>query len=126
MARRMNPGMQQWNIGRMLSNTRWDSQVFDVYSHLDRSLHLGENMANIRQHLGISTRDRGSEMFEQRAAERARDRQRRSDPHYMTGISNQEIDRRFQAMRPGKRFSRTTARRYYERRENRADQGKLL
>jgi hypothetical protein len=38
---------------------------------------------------------------------------------------NIEIDQRFQAMRPGKRFSHN-GNRYYERRSNRADKGRLL
>jgi hypothetical protein len=125
-SRRMNAGMQKYQIGKMLAGTPWDSEKFDIHAHMDRTLHLDENLKNIRSHLGITTRDRGSEMYHQRIAEQARERKRRSDPLFMTGISNQVIDMRFQAMRPGKRYSHTTQHRYYERRENRADRGRLL
>jgi hypothetical protein len=121
----MSAGMQQFNIGRMLSNTRWDTEMFDVHAHLDRSLHYDENAKNIRQHLGISTRNRGAEMFEQQNAERAREQKRRAVPNYQTGISNLIVDRRFQALRPGKRFS-AGGHRYYERRADRSDRGHLL
>ena len=127
--RRMSAGLQNFQIGRMLSNTRWDTEVFDVNAHIDRSLHLDENRRNIANMLGvnISGRDRGSEMLQIRASEQKREhKRRRDDPLWQTGhFSNQECDRRFQAQRPGKRFSRS-GHRYYERRENRSDRGKLL
>lgn len=129
MARRMSAGMQGYNIGRMLAGTRWDSEVFDVNAHIDRSLHYDENARNIRSILGIQTRDRNAESLEIRKAEQQRARVQRQDPNRLTGRiqneHNREIDRRYQAQRPGKRFS-ASGRRYYERRENRADRGKYL
>jgi hypothetical protein len=126
----MARGLQEYQIGVMLAGTRWDSEVFDIHAHTDRSLHLGENLANIRQHLGISTRNRGMEQIEQRKADLQRERARRQqDPNRQTGgiqsVSNRAIDMRFQAMPPGKRFSRT-GHRYYERRENHSDRGVWL
>jgi len=60
--RRMARGLQEYHIGRTLADTRWDSEQFDVKAHIDSSLHLGENLTNIRQGLGISTRNRGSNL----------------------------------------------------------------
>jgi hypothetical protein len=129
MPRRMNAGMQEYAVGRMLAGTRWDTEQFDVHAHIDRSLHLGENLANIRQGLGISTRNRGLEQQEQHKHEQARGRVQRQDPNRQTGRwqgpGNIAIDMRFQAMRPGKRFS-NTGHRYYERRSNHSDVGRLI
>lgn len=113
------------NVARALSGTRWAG--YDVYAHVDSSLHFDENLKNIRRQLGIQVRDRGVEELQIRAAEKARAKKLREDKNRQTGkFSNEVWDRRFQAMRPGKRFSRITGRRYYERRENRSDVGKLL
>ena len=125
--RRMNAGLQNYVIGRMLANTRWDAEKFDISAHVDRSLRADENRRNIAGMLGvnISGRDRGSEMIAQRRAEQARARAYRADPLYQVGLSNELIDRRFQARRPGKRFSES-GHRYYEPRANRTARGKLL
>lgn len=129
MTRKMSAGMQAFNIGRMLAGTRWDTDKFDISAHIDRSLRFDENRRNIAGMLGIniSGRDRGTEELQIKASEQARTRARRqADPLWQTGrFTNQERDRRYQAKRPGKRFSRN-GRRYYERRENRSDRGKLL
>jgi len=126
----MNAGLQGFNIGTMLANTRVNGELFDVHAYIDRSLHLDENITNIRRIHGIQTRDYGSEHLEQRRHERAREHARKvADPLWQTGPIqnpfNKDIDRRFQAMRPGKRFS-ASGHIYYERRENRSDRGKLL
>jgi len=129
MQRRMNSALQEYAVGKMLAGTRWDTEQFDVHAHIDRSLHLGENLTNIRQHLGISTRNWGLEQQEQHKHELARGRVQRQDPNRQTGrwqgSGNIAIDMRFQAMRPGKRFS-STGHRYYERRANRSDVGRLI
>jgi hypothetical protein len=69
------------------------------------------------------------EQHQQRQHEQQRERVRRQDPDRLTGRwqnpHNIEIDMRFQAQRPGKRFSHS-GHRYYERRSNRADRGRLL
>jgi len=72
MTRRMPTGMQTYQIGVMLAGTRHDSEMFDISAHIDRSLHLGENLTNIRSQLGISTRNRGMEQLHQHTAERQR------------------------------------------------------
>jgi hypothetical protein len=129
MTKKMSAGMQMWNIGRMLAGTRHDTEMFDIKAHVDSTLHYGENCKNIMQQLGISTRNRGLEQMEQLQHERSREHARRQDTTRQTGRIQSEhnrlIDMRFQAMRPGKRKSRS-GHRYYERRENRSDRGKLL
>ena len=127
--RKMNVPMQEYNIGKMLANTKVQGEMFDIKAHLDRTLNYHENVANIRQQHGITTRNYGLEQHTQNLVERNRERQRRQDKDRQTGRwqnqHNIEIDRYFQAMRPGKRFSRNH-RRYYERRANRSDKGRLL
>lgn len=127
--RKMNMGFQEFNVGRMLADTKVDSEMVDIKAHLDSTLNYHENIENIRKQHGIQTRNYGMERMEQRHAERIRERNQRTDPHRQTehiqNAHNREIDRMFQAMRPGKRFSRNH-RRYYERRENRSDRGRLL
>ena len=124
--RRMNPGMQSFNIGRMLSNVpKFDTEQFDIAAHLDRNLTYGENVKNIRRIAGVGdTRNRGVEIHELREHERHMEHIRRQDPDRLTGRiqneHNREIDRHLHAMRPGKRFS-ASGHRYYERRENHAD-----
>jgi N-methylhydantoinase B/oxoprolinase/acetone carboxylase alpha subunit len=121
--------MQQYQIGVMLSGTRHDSEMFDIRANLDSSLHLGENLRNIRQQLGISTRNRGMEQMHQHSAEQQRERVRRKDTTRQTGriqgTLGHHMDAMLQAQRPGKRISRT-GHRYYERRENRSDKGRYL
>jgi hypothetical protein len=123
----MSTGMQAYNIGMMLSNTRHAD--FDVSAHIDRKLHYDENLKNIQKQLGIQTRDRGTEHIQHQQQARAAEHQRRLDTTRQTGqiqnAHNRELDRMFQAYRPGKRMS-TTGNRYYERRENRSDRGHLL
>jgi len=127
--RKMNMGMQTFNIGRMLANTRVNSEMVDIHAHIDRTLHYGENLRNIQQQHGITTRNFGLEQHQQRHQEQHQERVRRQDPDRQTGRwqnpHNIMIDRRFQAMRPGKRFSHS-GHRYYERRSNRCDVGRLL
>lgn len=129
MTRRMSAGMQVYNIGRMLAGTRYDSEKYDIHANIDRTLTYSENAANIRMQLGITTRNRGMESIQQRQAELQRERIRRQDTTRQTGpiqtAQGRAMDARFQAHRPGKRYSRT-GHRYYERRENRSDRGKLL
>lgn len=129
-ARKMAPGLQAFNIGRMIAtHSRHDTDKFDTSAHLDRSLHYDENAANIRKQLGISTRNRGVEQLDQKKAELQRERARRKDSLRQTGpiqgALGHHMDGLIQAARPGKRFSES-GRRYYERRENRSDRGKLL
>lgn len=125
----MAAGLQEYQIGRMLAGTRWDTEQFDVRAHIDRSLHYDENVKNIQGMLGIQTRNRGMEEMQLRKAEQQRARVQRQDPNRQTGqwqgAERLEIDRRFQAARPGKRFS-ASGHRYYERRANRSDVGRLL
>ena len=64
MTRKMSSGLQEFNIGRMLAGTRWDTEQFDVKAHLDRSLHADENTRNIRSILGIQIRDRNTVSME--------------------------------------------------------------
>ena len=124
--RKMSAALQTAGIGRMLAGTKWNTEMFDVHSHIDRTLHFDENRRNIEGMLGIQRRDRGSEHLQIKASERARARSyRQQNPDYQAGWSNQEIDRRYQADRPGKRHSRN-GKRYYERRENRSDRGRWL
>jgi hypothetical protein len=129
MPRRMNTGFQSFNIGRMLAGTRVNSEMVDIHSHLDRTLNYGENLRNIQKQHGIQTRNFGLEQHQQRHQEQHQERVRRQDPDRMTGhiqnAHNREIDRMFQAQRPGRRRS-AAGNRYYERRENHADRGKLL
>ena len=128
-ARRMNAGMQAYGIGRMLANTRHDSEQFDISAHIDRSLHYDENVKNIQRQLGIQTRDRGIEHLQHQQVARAVEHQRRQDTNRQTGqiqnAHNRALDAMIQANRPGKRIS-STGHRYYERRENRSDRGRLL
>ena len=129
MTRRMPTRMQQFQIGVMLAGTSHDSEMFDIRANIDRSLHLGENMANIRSQLGISTRNRGMEEMHQHSAEQQRERVRRQDTTRQTGriqgSLGHHMDAMLQAMRPGRRISHS-GHRYYERRENRSDRGRLL
>lgn len=129
MTRKMPAGMQQYMIGRMLAGTRWDSEQYDIHANIDRTLTYSENVQNIRQQLGIQTRQRGVEQLQQRAMERQREQVRRQDSTRQTGAiqtaQGRAMDAILQAQRPGKRFSRN-GNRYYERRENRSDRGKLL
>jgi hypothetical protein len=127
--RRMNAGMQAWGIGRMIAGTRVNNEMFDISAHIDRTLSYGENRQNISSMLGINQRNRGLESINQQKQERQRARVQRKDPDRQTGQwqgqFRLEVDRRFQAQRPGKRFSHS-GRRYYERRANRSDVGVRL
>ena len=113
----------------MLAGTKVSTEMFDVKAHIDRTLSYNENVRNIRNLTGITTRNYGLEQHEQRKVEQKREQVRRQDPDRQTGriqnAHNREIDMRFQAMRPGRRRSQS-GHRYYERRENRSDRGKLL
>lgn len=129
MTRKMNSKMQEFNIGRMLAGTKWNHEQYDIHANLDRTLSYGENARNIRQQLGISTRNKGLEQLDQKKAEMQRERVRRKDTLRQTGpiqgALGHRLDALLQAQRPGKRFSENGLR-YYERRENRSDRGKLL
>lgn len=129
MTRRMSTGLQNYGIGRILAGTRWDNEKYDIKANIDRTLSYGENAANIRSQLGISTRNRGLETLHQQSDERKRETVRRKDTTRQSGTwqgeHNLMIDRMFQAMPPGKRFS-AAGNRYYERRANRSDKGRLL
>lgn len=120
MTRRMNTGMQAWNIGRMLAGTRVDSEMFDIRAHLDSTLSYGENKANIQKIAGVTTRNRGMEQYHQRSDEQARERKRRQNPLRQVGFSNEALDRLLHAQAPGKRRS-ASGKRYYEYRQNRSD-----
>ena len=117
--------MQMTNIGAMLNRHGWDTEVFDLSANLDRTLSYRENKANIARMTGINLgMDTGMKHMHTQAAYRSQVKKQRADPMYQTGkFSNQVWDLRYQAMPPGKRFSRKTGRRYYERRENRSDRG---
>ena len=124
MTHRMSAGMQSYGIGQMLAGTRWNTEMFDVTAHIDRSLHYDENRKNIAAQLGIQTRQRGVEAIHQREAERQREHARRQDPIRQTGAiqtaHNRAIDAMLHALPPGRRVSKT-GHVYYERRENRSD-----
>lgn len=121
--------MQEYGIGRMLGGTKWDSEQYDIKANLDRTLTYGENAANIRKQLGISTRNKGLEQLSQQSEEKERERARRKDSNRQTGPiqsdADKALDELYSAMRPGKRIS-ASGHRYYERRENRSDKGKYL
>lgn len=125
--RKMNTGLQKFNLERMMNNTR--AAGVDISAMMDRNLNYRENLANIRQQTGIQTRNFGMEAIHQKSAEQKAERVRRQDPNRQTGRwqnpHNLLVDQQFQAQRPGKRFSRA-GRRYYERRANRSDVGRLL
>lgn len=112
--KRMNPGLQKWQIGRMLSGTRVSSEVFDIHAHMDRSLHLDENIRNIRQ---LTGQERPG--YRQRYAPARRATRAESNPHYQVGTSNYESDRLRRAKIPGTRYGPSG--RYVERRKNRSD-----
>lgn len=120
MTRRMNNGMQQWNIGRMLAGTRIDSEMFDIRAHLDSTLSYDENLKNIQRITGQSPRNRGMEQYRQGNEDRARERTRRQNKNRQVGFSTEAIDRLLYAHPPGRRISRT-GHRYYEYRQNRSD-----
>ena len=111
-------------LGQMISNTRWGNGEVDVHAHMDRSLRLDENMANIRSQFGIQTRNRGMEAMHQSAAEQQRERVRRKDTTRQTGpiqgSLGHRMDAHLHALPPGKRVS-ASGHIYYERRENRSD-----
>lgn len=120
-------GLGIFNTRRMLSKTKWDLEQIDTQALWDRSLTDRENRSNIASMYGIrSGPDTGSRRLGQQEQHRSFLQSFRSDPLYQVGFSNTEIDRRFQAMPPGKRYSRGTGHKYYERRENRSDRGRLL
>lgn len=113
----------------MLERSGYDPELFDIEAHYDRKINRTENVKNVaRMHgINLSGRDRGVDFLKIQEMERKKTRKIRSDPMYQTGrLSNQTWDLRFQAMPPGKRFSRKTGRRYYERRENRSDRGYMI
>jgi len=122
---RMNKQMQAWNISRMVAGTRNATDMYDTKAHVDSRLTLSENRQNIARQLGISSRNRGLEAMDQGAAERARERIRRQNPHRQTGLSNETIDKMFLAMYPGRRTSKN-GNRYYEYRSNRSDVSRTL
>jgi hypothetical protein len=105
MTRRMSPGMQEFNIGRMLTGRGIERDAFDISANLDRSLTYRENRRNISDMLGLggSERDYAGEHYARQ-----------------TGFTHTEIDRRLLALHPGKRRSHS-GRTYYERRANRSD-----
>ena len=125
--RRMNIGFQKWNVGRMLAGTRVSTEMFDVSANMDRTLHYGENLRNIQSMTGTGRSRHGMDAMQERYAQE--EHMRRQDTNRQTGViqspQNRILDRRFQAMRPGKRIS-ASGHRYYERRINRSDRGKLL
>jgi hypothetical protein len=63
MTRRMNFGMQGFNIGRMFANTKVNSEMFDIKAHLDRTLHYGENVKNIMNMHGIQNRNHRNQFY---------------------------------------------------------------
>jgi hypothetical protein len=121
MTRQMNKQMQMFGIGRMLSGTRVETDMFDIRAHVDPTLSFSENRENISKMLGVNRRNRGLEQHEQAQQERARAKAQREDVLRQVGHSwYPELDRARSAMRPGKRVSES-GRRYYERRTNRSD-----
>ena len=120
----MNRQMQNFGIGRMLSNTRWNNEMFDISAHVDSTLSFGENKRNIQNILGIQTRDRGLEHMHHQQESRKRAMNLRKDTLRQTGPIQGDIGHRMDmmlhALPPGRRISHT-GRRYYERRENRSD-----
>lgn len=120
MTRKMAQGLQEQMIRRALVRGGVDPEKFDVRAHMDRSLHLGENLRIARAHHGISG-GRHRDYAAEAAEERARTRASRADPLRQVGLSNEAMDRRFRALRPGKRRSSVTGKVYYERRANRTD-----
>lgn len=124
MGRRMSAGMQEYQIGRVLADAGIETEKFDIHAHVDRSLHLDENIRNIRAMHGISTRNRGMEEIHQKRDERTREHARRQNPDRQTGSiqteAGREMDKLLMAHRPGKRKAADGSI-YYERRENRSD-----
>jgi len=124
MGKKMAPGMQIYGIGRMLAGTKYNSEMFDISAHLDRTLTYGENRKNIQGMLGIQTRNKGMEHIHHQEAQRAAEHLRRQAVDRQTGQLQNEHNRLLDAMlhahKPGKRIS-ATGHVYYERRENRSD-----
>lgn len=124
MGRRMSEGMQAYQIGRVLADAGIDTEKFDIHAHIDRNLHLGENIQNIKRMHGISSRNRGMEAIQQHREERTREHARRQNPDRQTGSiqteAGREMDKLLMAHRPGKRKAADGSI-YYERRENRSD-----
>ena len=122
--RKIQPKSQQVkSINTRLAKTR--AAGYDTHAHVDSKLTRSENLRNIQKLTGTSTRHRGLEDFHQQTAEAKRARALRKQPLRQTAVSNEHFDLMYQAMRPGKRFSES-GHRYYERRSNRTDKGKLL
>ncbi len=122
MSRKMNAGMQIWNLNRMIADgSRHSTDQVDVKSLFDSTLTLSENRRNISRQIGMTTRNYGLEQHTQREDERKRAKAQREDVLRQVGHSwYPELDRARSAMRPGKRVSES-GRRYYERRTNRSD-----
>ena len=124
MTRKMNPSLQERMLSQMMSNTRWGNGEVDVHAHMDRSLRLDENMANIRSQFGIQTRNRGMEHIHQQSDERKREQVRRQDTTRQSGpiqgALGHHMDALLHALPPGRRVS-ASGNVYYERRENRSD-----
>jgi hypothetical protein len=122
MARKMNAGMQIWNLNRMIADgSRHSTDQVDVKALFDSTLTLSENRRNIAKQIGMTTRNYGLEQHTQREDERKREHIRRQDKNRQVGRSNLEIDRARSAKAPGKRQAEKSKRFYYEYRQNRTD-----
>jgi len=110
-------GLQESVIKASLARAGIDPEMFDVAAHIDRSLHLHENLPSIMVMHGIRKR---RDYSQERSEESRRERARRSDKLRQTGISNEARDRLYMAFLPGRRVS-GTGHTYYERRSNRSD-----
>jgi hypothetical protein len=113
MSRRMNAGLQKYSIESMLTKHGVSTEMYDVHSHMDRTLRLHENVKEIQKQHGIN---QGSHR-----QDRLQDFRQVPVPETHHGYLE---DLARHAMPPGKRFvhhpgGRTTI--YYERRSNRSD-----
>ncbi len=107
-----NAGFQAFNIRRALAAAGIDPEKFDVHAHMDRTLTMRENIANIRGMTrggSRSTRDT-----------RPRKRAHAGGEYWQRGRTHEAIDKKRKAEIPGKRI-RKGKKPYYERRKNRSD-----
>ena len=121
--RTMNPRLQRYNLERIVANSKFSTEMTDIHSMMDSTLHFRENADNIRRQMGISTRNLGMEEHNRSQVEHERDSQRRNKERPYQSWRGIEMDMRLAAMRPGRRIS-AQGNRYYEYRNNRLDRGR--
>lgn len=117
-SRRANSGFQAYNVRRALASAGLETEKIDVSAHLDRSLSLRENVANIKRQYGA-----GPSKARKEASMMKGPRMKKEETQgtfYQVGKSNTNRDKKRTAKPPGERRSRS-GRWYTERRKNRSD-----